>query len=392
MRSQSLLLGAALFLNTALFSAENSYFKKRSPQNECCQIQGEPLQCYDPAFNAPAAIDVEHKDCFNIKTFLDGSFTYWCAREDGLTIASKGVLNTGVLFFNPNTTIFHQSFHYKPGFKLGVGIVGYHEWELHAEYTWFRGKSSRSSNLVPRIVPTAATAAAVNGTEVWVVEDWFLQKSPSAQALSGLNVSSSCHIYLDLIDFTVGRPFYEGRSFILSPFAGLRVAWIRQAMKVELIESSTLFLASTPPQPIKSHNHSKSWAVGPRVGLDAQILLPEGFRIEGDFAASLLYTKYSAIKHSEDRASTAFNSAPLTAALKNYSRLRPEAELGLGVGWGTYFQCNRFHLDFLFNYDFIIFWSQNMMRKLLDDISAGTGASPSDLYFHGLTITGRFDF
>jgi hypothetical protein len=33
-----------------------------------------------------------------------------------------------------------------------------------------------------------------------------------------------------------------------------------------------------------------------------------------------------------------------------------------------------------------------MIRKLLDDISTGTGAAPSDLSTQGLTTTFRLDF
>ena len=68
------------------------------------------------------------------------------------------------------------------------------------------------------------------------------------------------------------------------------------------------------------------------------------------------------------------------------------AELGLGVGWGSYLRAYDFHIDVSADYDFMIFWSQNMIRKLLDDTLTGTSPSSADLYVHGLTVTGRFDF
>lgn len=67
----------------------------------------------------------------------------------------------------------------------------------------------------------------------------------------------------------------------------------------------------------------------------------------------------------------------------DYGCLRPMAELGIGLGWGRYF---------LVSYDFTYMWNQNMMRKLLDDTLTGTASNASDLYFHGLTITGRLEF
>jgi hypothetical protein len=202
---------------------------------------------------------------------------------------------------------------------------------------------------------------------------------------------------LDLIDLVASRPFYQGRCVTVSPFAGLRSALIRQSMSVYLNEAATLFngtalLGAAPSQPLVSHNHSNSWSIGPRVGASSYCLFPQGFRLEGDMAASLLYTRYTSVKHSETVASTAFNPGPYHVAYTDYSCVRPAAEFGLGLGWGRYFSNNDFHLDLSADYDFMIFWSQNMMRKLLDDTLTGTGPAPSDLFLHGLTATARFDF
>ena len=64
---------------------------------------GEPLKCCGPAYNAPAAIDVSHKKwgcCpLNFSSFVDLSFTYWFAGEEGLAIAETGVLNSSTAYF-----------------------------------------------------------------------------------------------------------------------------------------------------------------------------------------------------------------------------------------------------------------------------------------------------
>jgi len=359
--------------------------KNKTP---CAQVQAEPLCCYAPAYNAPAAIDVS--TC-GTAFFADASFTYWFAGQEGLKIANNGVGSDGIYYFALKTETLTQPFDYKPGFKVGVGAVVNHEWTLRADYAWYRGRTSLNSETISDTVPTAGTEAAASGTSVWVVDDWFLEGTTSGQALSGPHVSSSWKLSLDLIDATLGRPFYEGRYLIISPFAGLRSALIRQSMTVELTELATLF-AAIPAQPIGSRNHSNSWSIGPRMGLNAQCLMGCGFRFEGDLAASLLYTRYTSIKHSEDSASLGFNPGPYKASLNNYSALRPNAELGLGLGWGTYSYCKKYHIDFSANYDFMIFWSQNMMRKLLDDALTGTSPAAADLYLHGLTVTGRLDF
>lgn len=359
-------------------------------------LQGEALTCYSPAYNAPAAIDTNYKPkCSEINFYVDAAFTYWYAGEEGLKLASTGALSNGVSYFATNTKALFQDFSYAPGFQVSFGVMGSHEWIIDAGYTWYRGEFSTSTHSISGTTDTAGVpeATAPTGVQSWLVDDWFLQGTSNQQALSGPAISSKWHLGVDLIDVTASRPYYQGRRLILMPEAGLRAALIRQSLTVDLTENSTIFVTGTEPsQPISSHNHSNSWAIGPRFGLAGQTILPKEFRFEGNLAISLLYTNYTSIKHSEDAASTAFNSGPYKASFNNYSCLRPIGELGLGIGWGRYFRNRDFHIDFSADYDFMLFWGQNMIRKLLDDTLTGTSPFPSDLYLHGLTVTGRFDF
>lgn len=372
---------------------------------QCTTPQGDPLcDAMGPAFNAAAAVNLSspppkdpnqkngREDKFHL--FADASFIYWYGAEEGLNLATNGVLTPGTpgtLNYAVNTSTVFQSFGYKPGFKVGVGAVAQHEWVMRADYTWYRGTNTQTSGAPPATQTSAAGVAATTGTPVWVVSDWFLQGTPS-QALAGTSVSSKWKIALDEIDLTMSRPYYQGKSLTIAPFGGLSSIFIRQSMTVDLTESAGLLTGALSPQPITSNNTSHSWSIGPKLGLNGDLLLCSGFRLEGEAAASLLYTQYTTVKHSEDAASTTFTPGPYTVSYTNYNCVRPVAELGLGIGWGTYLADRKFHIDFSADYDFTYFWSQNMMRKLLDDTLAGTSSSAADLYFHGLTATARFDF
>ena len=360
-----------------------------------CQDQGEPLTCYSPAYNAPAIISVNPKErkagSPNINLFVDASFTYWWAGEDGLTLAERTVIDptTGVIYSTPKTSVLTQSFSYQPGFKIGTGVVGYQEWTVFGEYTWFRGKTHKESGPLSGTSPTATRLlgdAATSGNNVWSVDGWFLQVTDEGKPLSGPAISSSWDLDLDLIDLLAGRPFYQGRHLSISPFGGLRSALIRQSINLKLTESPDT-TGTLTPQPIESRNHSNSWSIGPMGGCEVKCLFPMGFRLEGDFAASLLYTRYTSIKHSEDVAFTDYGPGPYTASSK-YTCVRPIAEAGLGIGWGSYLCHHDYHIDCFAGYDFKIFWAQNMIRQLLADRSSSAG----DLFLHGLTVTARFDF
>jgi len=327
----------------------------------------------------------------------DASFLYWFGGEEGLSLATNGVLNGGTIYFAENSETVFQPFDYQPGFKLGLGVVIEKSWSLHSEYIWLRGSSTLNQS-APSETVTAGVAAvsAASGTPVWEVADWFLQGTSFAQALAGSAVRSDWRYGLDLLDLVARRPFAQGCWLTIVPSMGLQLAFIRQSLKVSLTEEPAIFGLglpfSSPSQPIHSYNRSNSWGIGPKVGVECNCLIPKGFRIKGDVFGSLLYTRYTKITHSEDRASTAFNQGPFRANYRNYDCLRPIAKMGLGAGWGRFLRCQQYHVDFLASYDFTLFWEQNMMRKLLDDVLTGTSSNSRDLYFHGLTLTGRLDF
>lgn len=390
-----LLLLAGMMTANAFADPMNQKEKLPSSKQCCtfsklqeCQGGGEPLKCCQGGYNAPASIDVTQSD---IAFFLDGSFTYWYAGQDGMAVSETGIFAGGTVYYPQNIDTFFQTFDYKPGFKIGGGATFAHEWSLFFEYTWFRGTNHSSSSVASGTAPTAGTSAALLGTNVWVVNDWFLQGTDASQALSGTQVRSSWKLSMDLVDFLASRPFYQARKLVVSPVAGLQLAFIRQWMDVSLTELPALFSGAIPVQPIASKNHSSSWAIGPKMGVGAEYLSSYGIRFEGNFSASLLYTSYD-VNHSEDAASTGFNAGPYTASYSDYTTIRPLLESGLGLGWGTYFCNQNYHIDFSADYDFKLLWSQNMMRKLLDDSLTGTSPSSSDLYLHGLTLKARFDF
>ena len=116
-----------------------------------------------------------------------------------------------------------------------------------------------------------------------------------------------------------------------------------------------------------------------------------GFRLEGSFAGSILFTQYTHVNHTEKVASFGSTPSTLGTSLSDYNCLRPVAELGAGLGWGMYLCKQMYHIDFAASYDFMYFWSQNMMKKIMDQTLSGA-SSNGDLELHGLTITARFDF
>ena len=166
-------------------------------------LQGEPLNCqFNSAYSAPAEIDVNHKFCNCPLGFIaEASFLYWYGEQEGLNVASNGVLSTGSIFFAEQIQTISQTFDYHPGFQLGLGVVLENEWTLHSEYTWLRGENSFSRSAPSTTTPVNVDASAVpSGAPVWTADDWFLQGTVTGQALAGTEGSSKCRYGGDVVE------------------------------------------------------------------------------------------------------------------------------------------------------------------------------------------------
>lgn len=115
-----------------------------------------------------------------------------------------------------------------------------------------------------------------------------------------------------------------------------------------------------------------------------------GFRVEGDMAGSILFTRYTDVASSADPILN--GSRPFSVSYTDYNTIRFNNDMSVGLGWGSYFDCRNYHFDLLATYDFQIFWNQNMMRQLVDEFQGTTSASAHNLYLQGLTVKAEFDF
>ncbi len=328
--------------------------------------------------------------------FADVSFLYWYGSEEGLDLATNAVWSEPSLqpFLSTDTTTLFQSFDYHPGFQVGLGMAGRNEWNLCLEYTWLRGTTELNQSAPSSPTTTAGVDAIPNasGTPVWILQNWFLQSTSNNQALIGTSIQSQWKYAIDFLDLVASSPFWHTPTLTIRPLIGLKGAGIRQSLRIALTEYPAFFQPTLPTQPIYSRNRSHNLGIGPKIGVEGRIKLCEEFRIEGMGAIDCLWTHFSQITHSEDAASTTFNPGPYRASMNSYNCLRTIAELGLGLGWGRSFSCEKYHLDISAAYDFIYLWNQNMMRFQVDSILTGSSESAADFMLHGLTLSSRFQF
>ncbi len=305
-------------------------------------------KCYPPAFNAPANISL--RSCWDVNAYA--SFLYWHVNQEGMETAVQLPVDDEPGTFTKAGSEYH------PGFKVGLGVnLDYDDWTSFLEYTWMHQNTNNSST-------TTAPAS-------FIPNNWAVPDSPNG--LLHLSVSSKWKMNLDQLDLALSRPFYQGERLTIAPFGGLRALWIRQNLNIVLDAN-------------EYKARSNSWAVGPMLGALTNWLLDCGFRMEGKAGASLLYTRYTRIRQNQIT-----NGTSASSRIRNWDSLRPTANLGVGLGWGTYTGCKDYHFDLSARYDFHILWSQNVMAKFVNAMN-GIPGTAADLYLHGLTLTMRLDF
>ena len=390
MRFLSLL--TALFLVSSGYADELALGKKcpkpilgpQEPHKDQAPLSQKPMPSkqgdeplsedrYLPSYNAPAAVALKGQ---TYNYYVDGSYLYWQASQEGMDIAHSNGLSASIEIIGPQASILYQPFSYQSGFKAGLGFSG-DNGTLDAHYTWIRQSTS-----ISRAAPESGVPGA---TDVWV-SPWILDPW-----VAGSDVDSEWKLGMDLFDLSLGRPYYQGPFVTVNPFVGLRGALIRQYLHLHqnaVVNGSHVTAATL----VHDHNVCQSWGIGPRTGVTSSYVHQSGFRIFGDLAASLLFTQYTQIGAKTDRVSDTSSASYVGGRVTNLNVLRPELELGLGLGWGIYTPSQRFHFDLAASYDFAIFWSQNMMRYLVDNLGSEIGASPANLYLQGLTVTAGFAF
>ena len=331
---------------------------------------------YPAAYNLAANVDLDR----GWDVYGDISYLYWFIYQEGLDLAVTAEYGMDETFIleSGGYPVF-QDANYTSGFKVGLGgNLNVDDWVLDAEYTYLRQSTTTSK--------TAPASDAVGYPGVFSFTGWFFDTYYS-EDLVAPSFKSKWKFGLDWIDLTIKRPFYSGLKLTATPSFGLRASWIRQNLD---ITSYNGIYADADEGTDVSKNSSHSWGIGPRGVVDLHWLIGKGFRFQGILGGSLLFTQYTRVSHLSPSYDEIVGGAPFV--MKNYNCIRPMAEANLGFGWGRYFSQNRYRCDLSATYDFNFLWGQNMLKYMVNLGGFGQGASPYDLYMHGLTVKFRLDF
>jgi len=342
-----------------------------------------------PGYNASARTDVRG----SWDVFASASFIYWQLSQDNMEVAFADTLSNAAYTTNNqiNGNLVAMDFSYAPGFKLGLGVNFDHDdWNSFAEYTRIHSSHSASTN-----GETLATGAPAPLLPTWG-HPYVIQTNAYNTASEKWN----CHF--DFIDLDLGRVYYVGTQLTFRPYFAARSAFITQNIHAQYVNSSFAnntgnFLEVPGVMDVYQRNHS--WSIGPRVGVDTNWMVGCGIRFFGNANADVLYTKYR-LQNKTTFVATSGVAQVLTLgqnifhiANERLFALRTHLDLELGLGWGSYFDNNNWHVDLSAAYGFQVFFDQNMFSGFFNSQMPGKVLQPhGNLYAQGLTATVRFDF
>jgi hypothetical protein len=346
------------------------------------QGHSAPKGKINKGYNHPARIDVRNSWDY----FISGSYIYWQPRQDGLELAREISAPEVEGWTVENDTLVHMDFDYHSGFKVGTGAnFERDDWSLEFEYTRLytidhknRTLSSDPLDLLLHYLMPFWNAVTLT-QDIGTGDGTFYAKA-------------RWKLHFNILDGILARSHYVGTKLSFKPYIGLRAGWIHQRYRANYTYSHE-YVEDYYNIYLRSHYKSQSWLLGARIGLDTNWHFGEGFRLFGDTAASLFYQRFktnvNTIRDENEEADVAFSNYTMK---EKEGYLNPNFEIALGLGWGSYFCDDNWHIDLSAAYEFHIFWDQNMMRKLLDYNNYAADPTPGDLILHGLTVSLRLDF
>lgn len=324
-----------------------------------------------PGYNAPERLDL---NVDRPQLYFLGSFTYWQASQDNMELGF--VSDSSNPDYAMNGSFVNMDFDFKPGFQVGAGIDFLPDnWDLYAEYTWFRGTNHKTKNL------------EVGNYQKTLFPTWQAASFTAPQYYAG---SEKWGLHMDLVDLRLGRNFFVGKSLTFHPFVGLRAPWIRQQVDVTYSE-----LTTAPSINTYLNQLSHSWGIGPSLGTSLDWSLGKGFKFYGRGDVDVVYTQYTKLSYEQKSQDDGefIDYTGLSYLQKNLNTVRSHIDLALGFEWGTYIANKGAYISFAADYGFQVFFNQNMFRTFIDSLTlAKSTSSNGNLYIQGLTATLRFDF
>jgi len=362
-----------------------------------CSPEG-PAQCYEDAcsctyclgptndgVNAP----VNPLTCNGDWEFTLAGF-YWKSHQDGMEYAIESQVDNSsseryrlidAEFKNPS---FKGDF----GFKAGVGYnTTCDGWDFGVLWTWYHGKANSHNK-------------AEEEDNITLLSLWSDQTTgiDTGNPLFATDIQTNWKLKLNLIDFELGRKYWNSPRVDLRPFIGLRIALLDQDYRIEqkggTWDDSDILAIN------HIHLENDFNGAGIRAGLDSNWHFGCGWSFYGDFALSQIFGRFH-IDHNEDdrQTVTPFDKIKVLEAKDSFKTTSLFVDLGLGLSYSVLLCDCDYGLAVSFGWEQHLFLHQNQMWRVVpqegstsSDLNNIYHQRRGDLSTQGWTLKLVFDF
>jgi hypothetical protein len=267
---------------------------------------------------------------------------YWSAQENDLAYAVS------------EEAVKEPHFDSDLGFRLGFCYELPHDrWQIRLSFTHLHTKARHSAE--GELFPLWAKSNLLEGSFVDEAEmRWRL--------------------HLGLVDLECAKELKVSRCLRISPYVGVRSAWIRQKDKI-VYKGGDLFAGGEDEVSMKN----KFWGMGPRLGGSTEWILGGCFSLVGNAALSLLYGEFYV--HQDEDATVGVLQRVKEHDIFHQSSL--VTDLALGLQWkreGTILRGG---------YEQHIFFGQNQLLHFEGNTIVSSG---EPLSLQGWTLSATWEF
>lgn len=271
------------------------------------------------------------------------------AKQDGMEFAIQD--STGAATDTPIThgrvegfSNDHTDWDYNPGMRFGIGFYLDHDaWNIDFNWTWLNITDYNHAN--------ATTSGGV------VLPMWLVGDDTVGAQFNGTRSSATWDTSYNTVDARLGKPYHVSRYLILNPHFGVRAAWIDQHFSVDYGGTNGGSATRTI-----HHGDNDFWGIGSRAGIDTDWILGKGWCLFGNVAFSMLFGSFEIDQNLSIPGANA-NGFDLKY---DFFQNVPNFEIILGIGWGRYFDKNKYHICLRAAYEFHEWWDQLNMRRFWD--------------------------
>ncbi len=321
---------------------------------------------------------------------------YLTAREDGLVYALTDNLPSSIAIADLSNADFWPSRHAREkqvdfdwdwGVRVGFGglLPRHDNWRLMLEWTHYRQHNHQSvKQNDDKVIFTT-----------WVSPRTFMSFAQEAE--------SKWTLHYDTLDLPLGRTFKPSRTLALMPHFGLRAAWIKQDYRItyEGLNVNPRDVVLVDKTNIRLNNHFHG--LGLRLGLDTKWGFAKHWNFYGNFAAALLYGRFTVSdeehSHGIGPLDAFDNQAALPPVVPNADikdHIRSTAinfDLAAGIVWDLPFSQDRRVFSINLGYEYHLWLDQNKLEQFSNAGETGTfHQDGGDLSLTGVVLGFRCQF